>query len=161
MDRRLTIGLALLGSIFTLWGLLRMEDVKNLAKTIWGEARGENRDGQEAVASSIMNRVGAGKWFSGTVTAVVTRPWQYSAWNENDPNSAKMDAEAEKATPGPAFLQALEIAAQAMRGALPDRTGGATHYHSKYMKEFPAWAKDPAAEQTAVIGSHVFYKNVA
>lgn len=161
MDRRLIIGLALIGSIFALWGIFRMEDIKNLAKTIWGEARGESRAGQEAVASSIMNRVGAGKWFSGTVTTVVTKPYQYSAWNENDPNATKMDAVAEQANPPPSFLLAVEIAAQAMRGGLTDRTGGATHYHSRYMEEFPAWAKDPAAIKTAIVGSHIFYKNVA
>lgn len=160
MDWRFKIAI-IFGGLLGIWGLLRMEDVKNLAKTIWGEARGESREGQEAVASSIMNRVGAGKWFSGSVTTVVTRPWQYSAWNENDPNSAKMDAVGEQRNPPPSFLQAIEIAALAMRGVLPDRTHGATHYHSKYMKEFPAWAKDPAAIKTAVIGTHIFYKNVA
>lgn len=159
MDWRIKLALYL-GGVFGIWYFIRMEDIKNLAKTIWGEARGESPEGQEAVANVVMNRVGAGKWFSGTVTTVVTRPYQFSAWNPDDPNSAKMDAEGEKMTPSPSFARAVAIAARAMSGQLPDRTGGATHYHSRYMTTFPKWAKTPEAIQTAVIGTHIFYKGV-
>lgn len=161
MDRRLIIGLVLMGGIAALWGLLRMEDIKNLAKTIWGEARGESPEGQEAVANVVMNRVGAGKWFSGSVTNVVTRPYQFSAWNPDDPNAAKMDAEGEAQTPSPSFARAVAIAARAMSGDLPDRTGGATHYHNKYMKVFPDWSKGAGVVRTGVIGTHIFYRGVA
>lgn len=136
-----------------------MFDVTNLAKTIWGEARGEPREGREAVANTIMNRLASSRWFSGaTVSAVVTRPFQFSAWNPDDPNSQLMDKANEK-TPG--FLDALEIAALAMAGRLPDRTFGATHYHAKNMSPFPKWALEPDAIKTTTIGNHVFYRNIA
>lgn len=132
-----------------------MKDITNLARTIWGEARGEPRLGREAVAATVMNRVGAGKWFSGTVSQVVLRPYQFSAWLVSDPNRAKMLA-ADETTPG--FLDALEIAALAMDGRLPDPTGGATHYYSKYIPP-PNWTI--GGTKTAEIGSHIFYKGVA
>ena len=39
-----------------------MSDVDILARTLYGEARGEGIDGIEAVACGIMNRFKARKW---------------------------------------------------------------------------------------------------
>lgn len=132
-----------------------MKDIDNLARTIWGEARGSGREGMQAVANVVMNRVRAGKWFSGTVSTVVRMAYQFSVWNKEDPNREKMLA-ADETTPG--FLDAVEIAARAMRGDLPDLTGGATHYHAVTIQP-PAWTH--GATKTATIGGHVFYKGVA
>lgn len=132
-----------------------MKDIDNLARTVWGEARGDGREGMQAVANVVMNRVRAGKWFSGTVSAVVRMPWQFSIWNAGDPNRAKIEA-ANENTPG--FLDAVEISARAMRGDLPDITNGATHYHAVTIQP-PDWTQ--GATETARIGGHVFYKGVA
>ena len=40
-------------------------DVEIMAKTIYGEARGEGAEGMEAVALVIINRFNARKWFTG------------------------------------------------------------------------------------------------
>ena len=40
-------------------------DIEIMAKTIYGEARGEGEEGMEAVACVIMNRYNARKWFTG------------------------------------------------------------------------------------------------
>lgn len=126
-----------------------------LAKTLWGEARGEGRSGMEAVANVVMNRVLLGGWWGDEVIAVCLKPHQFSAWNENDPNRARMEA----LKPGDDrnYDLALVIADDAIAGRLPDRTGGATHYHTTAIQ--PGWTD--GAERTATIGSHIFYRGVA
>ena len=63
-------------------------DFEIMAKTIYGEARGETREGQIAVACVIFNRFRSGKWFSAkTLAGVCLKPLQFSCWNKSDPNS--------------------------------------------------------------------------
>jgi len=150
----------ILGFTAITWYILRMKDITNMARTIWGEARGDdNRNGlpdeMHAVANVIMNRVGAKKWFSGTVSEVVLKPFQFSVWNKTDKNYPKIIAANEK-TPG--FLIALELASRAMQGTLPDITMGATHYHTKSVS--PKWSRGQQDKITTVIGEHVFYKDI-
>ena len=127
-----------------------------LARTVYGEARGEGAAGMEAVASVVMNRAGVGGWWGDTVLSVVHQPYQFSAWNEGDPNRAlilsKLPFQGDAL-----FNQAWEIAGDAMAGELPDRTGGATHYHADSIS--PGWARGhvPVAE----IGRHIFYSGIA
>lgn len=142
--------------IGALWWWGRMKDVDALARTIWGEARGEGIQGMQAVANVIMNRVSAGRYFSGTVYFTCHYPNAFSCWNEGDPNRDQCltvgDAD-------PQFLDALSLAAQAMRGTLPDLTDGATFYYAAGSPQ-PAWAREPTAVQTARIGNHLFYRGV-
>ena len=42
-----------------------MDDLQILARTLFGEARGEGDEGLEAVACVIINRFNAKKWFTG------------------------------------------------------------------------------------------------
>jgi spore germination cell wall hydrolase CwlJ-like protein len=71
------------------------EDLYYLSRTIWGEARGEGRQGMLHVGSVILNRVNSGRWGS-SIKAVVLARHQFSVWtpgvsprirsvNENDP----------------------------------------------------------------------------
>ena len=55
-----------------------------LARTLYGEARGEGPEGMEAVANSIRNRVHNTN-YPPNYTGVIRQPKQYSIWN--DPNS--------------------------------------------------------------------------
>ena len=60
-----------------------------LARTIWGEARGESSAGKVAVAWTIRNRVFDGKeksWWGEGYAGVCQAPWQFSCWNKTDPN---------------------------------------------------------------------------
>ncbi|AZD06253.1 Cell wall hydrolase [Pseudomonas chlororaphis] len=60
-----------------------------LARTLWGEARGEGLAGQIAVAWTIRNRVNDGKaksWWGEGYAGVCQAPYQFSCWNKNDPN---------------------------------------------------------------------------
>ena len=119
-----------------------------LARTIYGEARGEGVKGMQAVANVVMNRVKAGGWYGASVKDVVLKPKQFSCWNENDPNRAIILAANDAQ-----LAQARSIAEQAIAGTLPDITGGATNYHAKSIT--PYWAA--SMTKTATIGNHVFY----
>lgn len=121
------------------------------ARTIWGEARGEGIRGMQAVANVIRNRVKAGSWYGQTYEDVVLKPYQFSCWNENDPNFSKIWTVDESDVQ---FSNAKGIAKLAYNGDLLDITGGATHYHRAGAT--PNWAF--YMQKTAVIGNHIFYK---
>ena len=125
-----------------------------LARTLWGEARGEGPQGMEAVTCVVMNRVKrAATHFGTSVKDCCQKPFQFSCWNERDPNRARLLA---VTTADTDFAQALAIAARAVGGALTDVTAGATHYHTRAVR--PDWAagKTPCFE----LGSHLFYNDV-
>src|SRR5690606_7288829 len=112
-----------------------------LARTLWGEARGEGRRGLEAVAAVIMNRRAAGRW-GASVEAVCRAPRQFSCWNPDDPNRRKLEAVDEN---DPVFALCREIAAAALAGRLADPTGGATHYHARGVRPWWARGRTPCA----------------
>lgn len=130
-----------------------------LARTIWGEARGETVRGKEAVAATIINRVNkakarGGHWWGATVEEVCMMPWQYSCWNANDPNREKLLA-VEKSDR--TFQTCLRVARRAVHATLKDPTNGATHYHHIDLNPWWAAGRVPCAE----IGNHLFYKNIS
>lgn len=61
-------------------------DIDILARTIYGEARGEPWEGKIAVAWVVRNRAERGGWWGDTIREVCLKPWQFSCWNETDPN---------------------------------------------------------------------------
>jgi len=141
-------------------------DVDVLARTIFGEARGEGIPGMEAVASVIMNRFDVcqqhpGFWWgtaealsgfkSGTVGQICLKPFQFSCWNKNDPNREKL-----LSIKGDNFVfkMAMDIADQAIHRQLKDPTHGATHYRTKLVD--PKW--DDGERPVARIGNHVFFR---
>lgn len=121
-----------------------------LARTIWGEARGEGLAGMRAVAAVIMNRVQQGGWWGNTVEEVCKKPYQFSCWNPGDPNLHKVQT---VTLDNPQFKLAYQVAQQAISGQLNDETGGATHYHTTAITA--NWAD--SLTQTGTIGSHIFY----
>lgn len=141
-----------------------MTDREVMARTLWGEARGEDRVGREMVAAVIMNRVnldlgndGKPDWWGEGVKGVCLKKWQFSCWLEADPNRVKLLTVTEA---DPVFRECLEIADAAMAGALPDRTVGATHYANirllRKAGAVPKWATD--ANRTAEHGRHTFFR---
>ena len=66
-------------------------DIDILARTIYGEARGETDEGKRAVGLCILNRYRSNKWFAGnTIAETCQKPWQFSCWNKKDPNCEKI-----------------------------------------------------------------------
>lgn len=128
------------------------EDVQYLAKTIWGEARGEGEDGMRAVALVIVNRLHA-KGYPSTIEKVVRQRLQFSCWNKRDRNSRKLN----RIKPHwPQYKDALRVAQEVLDGKHQDITGGATHYHATRVN--PKWAKSGRLVKVASHGKHLFYK---
>lgn len=132
------------------------EDV--LARTIYGEARGEKVRGQEAIAAVVINRLAAARegrrWWGATVVEICRAPFQFSCWNEGDPNRLLI----ERVPEGDAVFQICRrIARRAITGGLIDPTRGATHYHTRSVT--PDWAIGHVP--CARIGRHLFYNTVA
>lgn len=138
----------------------RAKDVDTLARTIWGESRNEGYQGMQAVANVCINRFrlrAAGKGYpsfgqkGASIAQICRAPLQFSCWNSNDPNLPKMQAVTNKDVN---FRTALQIAELAVKGSLPDITGGADHYHTTAIK--PGWSAGRVP--VTIIGSHKFYK---
>ena len=128
------------------------EDWDTLARTIFGEARSEPFQGQVAVAWVVRNRADHPTWWGSTVRDVCRRPYQFSCWNENDPNLPKLQA---ATSADPHFLRALGIAALVIQRDLYDPTNGATHYVADYIDP-PEWSAQMVPVVT--IGHHKFFK---
>lgn len=124
-----------------------------LARTLWGEARGESVRGIEAVAAVVINRARRGGWWGRSVEGVCRKPMQFSCWNPDDPNRAKLEAVDESDR---MFRICLRIARRALAGSVDDPTRGATHYHVRGL--LPAWSR--GREPSAEIGNHLFYNDV-
>lgn len=125
-------------------------EIDTLARTLWGEARGEGVRGMQAVANVITNRVNRGGWYGATYQEVCLKPYQFSCWLDTDPNYNKL---LNVTTKDSQFAQAVQIAKKAYNGELDDITGGAINYHAKSAS--PYWAK--TMSKTATIGNHIFY----
>ena len=124
-----------------------------LARTLYGEARGETRQGREAVACVIINRARRGGWWGSTIEDVCRKKWQFSCWNAHDPNRRKIEV---VDTNDACFAECLEIARRAIDGRLPDRTAGACHYHTSGVQPDWSMGKTPSA----VIGAHHFFNDI-
>ncbi|MDO9712467.1 cell wall hydrolase [Paracraurococcus lichenis] len=123
-----------------------------LVRTVWGEARGEPEAGQVAVVHVVRNRALARR---SSAAVECQRRWQFSAWNADDPNRAKM------LSLKPADPDYQRIAAVVDRAwAAPDTVADARHYYALSIDRTPAWARPPARE-VARIGGHVFFAGVA
>ncbi len=123
-----------------------------MARTIYGEDRGGGREGMEAVASVILNRAAHPRWWGTDIASVCQKPYQFSCWNADDPNRAKIEA---ATGADPMFTLALLIAERAIDGKLIDRTDGADSYYAFGTPE-PDWAK--GLTPTALIGGQRFYR---
>lgn len=142
--------------------MLDFMDLEFMARTIWGEARGEGRQGKYAVAYVIMNRVKANKKHYGgsTIKGVCLKPWQFSCWNKDDPNLPKLKA---VALGDPIFNECVKITLDVMLAAsgsnygVADPSNGATHYYVDG-SPVPAWRK--GRKPCAIIGRHLFFKDV-
>lgn len=162
-------------------------DVVIMALTLYGEARGLDTEGQTKVAWVIRNRaerfgfvgtshVGA----EGAVAKACLMPWQFSCWNDGDPNASALKAllrEFDKTGERPYGLDhQFKIATAVLEGIVEDITNGADHYHTIRAPRWadrwpPTWAKaygvvacdtivDGDGETIADPRGHVFYSSL-
>ena len=141
--------------------LLEKDELWLLTACIWSEARGEPREGQEAVCNVVLNRVkkGMGK----AISEVILKPNQFSWTNPGDPNLVKV-FHAEDNYPR-TWLRAQVIAQMALAGQLDDNTNNADHYlnveatmearqKAGNNKLLPSWVD--MSKVTVVINNHTF-----
>ena len=128
------------------------DPVDTLARTIYGEARGDGAAGMEAVASVVCNRLALGGWWGDDVCSICLKPEQFDCWDHGDPNLIQIQDVDES---DPVFQTALEIAVDAVAGRLPDSVHGATSY--KVTTE--PWPRSWGVEvlPVAVVGHQSFY----
>ncbi len=146
--RLVAMGMVLL-TIAGAW-LYWQHNVEWAARVAWGEARGEPDDGMQAVLNVMMNRKSDPR-FPGTLSGVAKQAWQFTAYNEGDPNREKLLAVTDD---DPEFRRAKRLAAFAQLGLLWDVTDGATYFHARDITR-PDYLAD--AEISAEIGNHIFY----
>lgn len=138
--------------------MVLLEDVLILARTVYGEARGENDKGRRAVAHTIINR-----WKSrsgqfrrdDTLATACLRHRQFSAWDAGTPaQSRNLDRMLMTGPNDRVFRACMAAALEALNE--PDFTVGAKHYHTLSIS--PAWAK--GHKPCFVTGNHAFYNDV-
>ena len=134
------------------------KEIELIAKTIWGEGRGESYEGKVAIGNVIVNRYKVAQasrkshWWGNTIEQIILHPYQFSCHNYNDPNKRKI---AKLTTKDYHYRESLKIAKGILSGAIKDNTFGATHYFA-YKTVQPRWALK--MNKTKRIGNHDFYK---
>jgi hypothetical protein len=127
-----------------------------MALTMWGEARNQGVEGMRAVGHVIHNRWVARR-NGAYVTDTVSAAWQFSCWNQGDPNRAAMlniEALPKHGEDYRLWLVAKRVAGEILSGRSADPTGGALFYHTKAVQ--PAWSRGVAS--VTQIGSHLFFR---
>lgn len=122
------------------WGIL----------CVFAEARGEDYEGQVAVANVIRNRTERKFFSNGSVVSTVTTPHQFSWMNTGDAQRVRcLSASWDEA--------AMKIAAKAwFEAAQRSEVGDALFYHTEHVQ--PYWAKAHGIEFVKRIGAHLFYR---
>ncbi len=131
-------------------------EVEIVARTVWGEARGEGRRGMAAVAHVIANRAAQGRIYGGpTLRGVCLAPFQFSVWNGDDPNRRATLA---VTTADPHYRAALDLVGRVVIAGnlseVPAMVRGADHYHATTI---PAPAFTTKMARLGDVGLHRFY----
>ena len=125
-----------------------------LPLVIWLEARNQPYEAMVAVGWVVRNRVESPKWWGWDFPSVILKhysgTYQFSSFDEDDPNSEKFPKGHE-----PAWAECLRAAAAVFTRSVQDPTGAATHYHDHTIRP-PGWTK--GMTKTAEIGAFSFYK---
>lgn len=134
-------------------------EINILARTIYGEARGEYKriDGGVAsfiaIANVVMNRLSQKTWYGTSIREVCQKPFQFSCWNPGDPNRDLLVADV---LTDPVFYHCYDVALKVANGLWPDLTEGCDHYHAHRMTVYPKWSR--GVKPKIRIGGHVFYR---
>ena len=122
-----------------------------IALNVYFEARSDNMSGQYAVAHVVLNRVQDNRWPNDVCNVITQR---------NDNNFCQFswycDGKSDKPDDEYAWAYAQMVAADVLRGEVPDFTGGSTHYHAYYVK--PYWADNMLYQGD--FGSHYFFREI-
>ena len=126
-------------------------ELKCLSEALYFEARGEQIEGQIAVADVIINRKNS-KRFPSTVCGVVSEgSHKRNACQFSYNCDGKLELIYDKKT----YRRIVKLSSMILNGAFSDVTNGATFFHASEVS--PSWSKK--FKKTRKIGRHIFYKN--
>lgn len=139
-----------------------------------GEARGEQDAGGRLESVAMLGvlhvdqnrQLLPGRFHGKSLKEIALAPWQFSCFNENDPNREKL---LDLWQTDPASWERADTVADLFESGLTlDPTGGATHYCTRALWDVPRLANGRArwhdsveiasgrTRLTTVIGNHVF-----
>ena len=126
-------------------------ELKCLSEALYFEARGEQIEGQIAVADVIINRKNS-RQFPGTICGVVSEgAHKRHACQFSYNCDGKLELIYDKKT----YRRIVKLSSMILNGAFSDVTNGATFFHASEVS--PSWSKK--FKKTRKIGRHIFYKN--
>ena len=126
-------------------------ELKCLSEALYFEARGEQIEGQIAVADVIINRKKSNQ-FPSTICGVVS---EGSNKRHACQFSYNCDGKLELIDDKKTYRRIVKLASMILNGAFSDVTKGATFFHASEVS--PSWSKK--FKKTRKIGRHIFYKN--
>lgn len=136
---------------------MESDDIDILARTIYGEARGEYEHVEGGISSLIavgnvvMNRLKAKSWYGKSIQEICQKTSQFSCWNREDPNRAIV---IQDKIIDPVFTLCCQVATKVALEEWPDLTKGSDHYHA--FSIFPAWAR--GQKPKIRLARHIFYQ---
>jgi spore germination cell wall hydrolase CwlJ-like protein len=125
-------------------------DLECLTQAVYYEARGEGRDGMQAVAQVVLNRA-RHPAFPNSVCGVV---FQGAGRRTGCQFSFTCNGSMRHGVNAGAWDRARDVAAKALSGAVFARVGNATHFHTTGVS--PGWRN--SLIQVSQVGSHLFYR---
>lgn len=136
----------------------QLTDIEALWLTAYGESRGEPVEGQIAVMNVIKNRVKPGTNY----VNVISKPQQFSCWNDDDPNLPILVELGEQNTffakSSSLIIDQIKFLANGIiTNQLLDNTKGSTHYLVTALFNSticPSWAKGRTPR--VIIGNQTF-----
>lgn len=132
-----------------------LSDLDVMTATVWGEARGEARVGQVAVAWVIRNRAENPRWWGRNIREVCLKSYQFSCWNPNDPNYKKIISPDLKKEFNYSLIR--EVCQEVLDAdKLQDLSNNADHYCVTSIIHLVKWAKGKTP--VALIGHHSFFR---
>jgi N-acetylmuramoyl-L-alanine amidase len=118
---------------------------------VYREARGEGMIGKRGVAWTIQNRATHPSWWGHDIRGVVTKPFQFSSFNADDPNSNVWPEDSD------AFQDCITACSGVLAGTDTDPTQGAQYYHDISIETPLAWV-NAGYQLTLAVGRLKFFR---
>lgn len=125
-------------------------DLECLTQAAYYEARGEGRDGMQAVAQVVLNRVRHPAFPKSVCGVVFQGSGQRSGCQFSFTCNGAMRARVNPV----AWNRARDVASKALSGSVYATVGNATHFHTTGVS--PSWRN--SLTQVSQVGSHLFYR---
>lgn len=130
-----------------------LSDAQIMALTLYGEARGEPREGKIAVGTVILQRVTHRDWDGTDIPSVCLAPYQFSCYLPNDPNYTALKLIAadwnRKYIASPSLRECYTVALGLISGTIPQTDILAQNHCCQYVTAAYRLALDRQAAEAA------------